>query len=161
MRKIKEFIDSSYLAYSTGNFDNWCVYIVKSDGEATIPLDTDYFQQIYELSLIYGVDKVYGDFVNIYDSTDKDIDEAVLQKITECSLSYGYHQSISVDKLFTTIYMTMISEENYPNTKLGKRIKRLGIYEMLYSQRTVYDAANFMKGMSWKEIDRLCEERGF
>lgn len=55
----------------------------------------------------------------------------------------------------------MISEENYPNTKLGKRIKRLGIYEMLYSQRTVYDAANFMRGMSWKEIERLCEERGF
>ena len=85
----------------------------------------------------------------------------MLQKITECSLPYGYHQSISVDKLFTTIYMTMISEENYPNTKLGKRIKRLGIYEMLYSQRTVYDAANFMRGMSWKEIERLCEERGF
>lgn len=161
MKKIKEFIDGSYLAYSTGNFDDWCVYIIKSNGEAVIPLDTDYFQQIHELSLKYGVDKVYGDFANIYDSTNKDIDEVVLQKITECSLTYGYPQSINVDKLFTTIYMTMISEENYPNTRLGKRIKRLGIYEMLYNKRTVYDAANFMRGMSWKEIAHLCEERGF
>ena len=57
--------------------------------------------------------------------------------------------------------MTLVSEENCRNTRLGKRIKRLGIYEMLYSGRTVEDAANFMRGMSWKEIDVLCKERGF
>lgn len=55
----------------------------------------------------------------------------------------------------------MVSEENYPGTRLGRRIKRLGIYELLFSERNVQDSANFMRGMSWKDIDFLCKERGF
>ena len=55
----------------------------------------------------------------------------------------------------------MIAEENKKNTKLGKRIKRLGIYELLYGEKNVEYATNFMKGMNWRDIEQLCKEKGF
>jgi len=161
MRKIKSFEDGTYLAYDEGNFDNWCVYLVDLDGQKIAPLDIDYLQMLFELAIDYGNNKVYDDFINVYHSTTPNISEKVLLEITECSRSYGIHKAMKVDKLFTTLYMAMVSEENYPNTRLGKRIKHLAVYEMLYGGRTVEDAANFMRGMQWRDIARLCEERGF
>jgi len=55
----------------------------------------------------------------------------------------------------------MISEENKANTRLGKRIKRLGVHKLLIENQPVYEAANFMRGMDWRTIDRLCAERNF
>jgi len=55
----------------------------------------------------------------------------------------------------------MIAEERKANTRLGKRIKRLGIHALLMESVSVANAANFMRGMGWREIDRLCRERGF
>ena len=66
-----------------------------------------------------------------------------------------------MDILFSTLYMTMISEEQKQYTKLGKRIKRLGVYALLKENKTALEAAEFMKGMNWREIDKLCKERGF
>lgn len=161
IKQIKQFIDGSSLAFAQGRFDNWCVYMIENDGKYFAPLDVDYFHQINDLSLTYGIDKIYSDFVKIYDSTDKKVNDEILQEITKYSKTYEKNKILNIDKLFTILYMTLVSEENCRNTRLGKRIKRLGIYEMLYSGRTVEDAANFMRGMSWKEIDALCKERGF
>lgn len=158
---VKEFLDGSYLEYGRGNFDNWCVYYVNSEGDRKPPLDVDYFQQLRELADNYGERKVYDDFVEIYNHTGRTIDNNVLNQITRCASTYDNIDILDVDKLFTTLYMTMVSEENYPGTRLGRRIKRLGIYELLFSERNVQDSANFMRGMSWRDIDFLCKERGF
>ena len=40
-----------------------------------------------------------------------------------------------------------------------QRIKRLGIYMLLFENKTVADAANFMRGMKAQEIAALCTER--
>ena len=40
-------------------------------------------------------------------------------------------------------------------------IKRLGIYQLLIEHKDVREAADFMRGMGWREIARLCKERGF
>lgn len=55
----------------------------------------------------------------------------------------------------------MIAEERKAGTRLGKRIKRLGIHMLLIENIPVREAANFMRGMGWRDIARLCEERGF
>ena len=55
----------------------------------------------------------------------------------------------------------MIAEENKAFTRLGKRIKRLGIYKLLIENKSVQQSANFMRGMGWREISDLCNERGF
>ena len=114
-----------------------------------------------ELAGKYGVNKVYEDFVLIYDNTSTMVEEDTLNLIDNLLSSYTKEDSLTVEKLFLTLYMTMISEENYPNTRLGRRIKRLGIYEMFFGKKEVDYAANFMRGMDWKEISNLCSSRGF
>lgn len=161
MRKIKEFKDKSFLKYDNGRFDEWCVYYVDENKMAKALSDSDYFEKISKLALKYGKTKIYNDYVNIFEFTGKNIEEKNLKKITQYSLTYNAEDSLEVDKLFTILYATMIAEENKKYTKLGKRIKRLGIYELLYGEKNVEYAANFMKGMSSQNIDKLCREKGF
>jgi len=84
----------------------------------------------------------------------------VLDYITTLSTSYG-NSALTVDVIFSIIYMAMISEEQKAYTKLGKRIKRLGIHKLLVDGVPVNKAANFMRGMKWREIDEICSELGF
>jgi len=155
---IKTFSDGSYLEYARGQFDGWCVYYISNSGRKP-PHDVDYFKKIREYRETYGVEKVYGDFVYVYDRTSKTIDDGVLTSITE--LASTYNDAIEADVLFTTLYMAMVAEENKRNTRLGKRIKRLGIYKVLIEDSPIYEAANIMRGMKWTDIDKLCKERGF
>ena len=55
----------------------------------------------------------------------------------------------------------MIAEENKEHSILGKRIKRLGVHMLLIDGEPVNYAANFMRGVGWKELDKMCKERGF
>lgn len=68
---IKEFKDSSFLEYSRGSFDKWCVYYTDIYGIRKAPRDTDYFEQLYKFSEKYGIDTIYSDYVKIYDKTGK------------------------------------------------------------------------------------------
>ena len=157
---IKYFTDGSYLEYDRGSFDDWCVYLTQPNGVRKPPRDTDYFSAMKALANKYGVQTIYNDYVSVYDLTGKAIDETTLMTISNLALSYG-EDSLQVDVIFSILYMAMISEEQKKFTRLGKRIKRLGIYVLLIENRSVYDAANFMRGMGWKEINVLCQERGF
>ena len=103
---------------------------------------------------------MYGDYVKVYQRTRSQIDERVLDDIHILSETYGT-DALRVEKLFSILYMAMISEENKANTRLGKRIKRLGVHKLLIENQPVYEAANFMRGMDWRTIDRLCAERNF
>lgn len=159
-KMIKEFNDGSYLEYDRGSFDDWCVYLTKTDGTRKPPRDIDYFQQLKNLSNTYGSDRVYDDYVKVYELTGKSVDDNVLNQISEISNNYG-EDSLEVDIIFSILYMAMIAEENKAFTKLGKRIKRLGIYKLLIENNSVQQSANFMRGMGWREISALCNERGF
>jgi hypothetical protein len=55
----------------------------------------------------------------------------------------------------------MVAEENKTNTKLGKKIKRLGVHQILIENMKPEIAANFSKGMKWQEISNECKIRGF
>lgn len=46
-------------------------------------------------------------------------------------------------------------------TKLGKRIKRLGMHQTLVDKIDPEIAAHFSRGMKWTEIDEHCTARGF
>ena len=159
-KMIKEFNDGSYLEYDRGSFDDWCVYLTKTDGTRKPPRDTDYFQQLKELSNTYGSDRVYEDYVKVYELTGKSVEDNVLNQISKISNDYGA-DSLEVDIIFSILYMAMIAEENKAFTRLGKRIKRLGIYKLLIENKSVQQSANFMRGMGWREISDLCNERGF
>jgi hypothetical protein len=66
-----------------------------------------------------------------------------------------------VEILFTILYAAFISEENKATTKLGKRIKFLGIHQILIEGISPEIAAHFSRGMPWQNISELCKNRGF
>ena len=158
---IKIFSDGSFLEYDHGSFDDWCVYITKLDGSRRPPRDMDYFIQLKVLEHVYGVDKVYGDYVEVYNITGKEVCESGLDFITKIAETYAPEDALLVDTIFSILYMAMIAEERKSNTRLGKRIKRLGIYKLLIENKSVVESANFMRGMGWRDIDALCRVRGF
>ena len=161
MEIIKEFKDGSFLEYNRGSFDEWCVYYTNIEGVRKAPKDTDYFEDLYQFSKKYGIDKIYSDYVKIYDRTGKNIDKEVLIYITQIANEYEKQDILEVDIMFSILYMAMISEENKDYTKLGKRIKRLGVYSLLKENKTIEESATFMKRMGWRDIDKICIERGF
>ena len=157
---IKQFQDGSFLEYDKGSFDSWCVYLTKKNGSRRAPKDSDYFNELKSMASVYGVQKVYDDYVCIYEMTGTQVEERVFSKISAIADSYG-QDALPMDILFSVLYMAMIAEEQRANTRLGKRIKRLGIHVMLIEGYSVSNAATFMTGMGWRDIDKLCRERGF
>ncbi len=158
--RIKDFPDGSFLEYDNGKFDEWCVYMNQPNGTRLPPLDRDYFTQLQSFGRTYGVARIYEDYVSVYNLVGKEVNNNDLKHITNIALAYG-NDALELDKIFTILYMAMIAEERKKFTKLGKRIKRLGVHKLLIEGETVNQAANFMRGMRWREIDALCREREF
>jgi len=155
MKIVKKFKDGSEIGFGKGRFDDFCVYLDNKP-----PLDVHYFTRLYELKEIYGGSNIYNDFVYIYELVTKKLESAVLENITH--ISQKYKDDITrMDKIFTILYMAMIAEENKANTKLGKKIKRLGVHQILIENLTPNISANYSKGMKWREIEKECKERGF
>jgi hypothetical protein len=160
MEAIKTFSDGSVLEYDRGKFDEWCVYLTGPDVPRHPPRDMDYFAQLKEFSRLYGLEKVYRDYERVYKLTRREVELSALEEISRIAATYG-GDATTVDILLTVLYLAMIAEERKEHTRLGKRIKRLGIHRLLLEDADVHTAANFMRGMGWREIDRLCQERGF
>lgn len=158
--KVINFKNGVALEFGQGKIDGWCVYVTDVDGKRSAPKDIDYFAELKELSYKYGPEKIYKDFISFYDKTGKELDSEVFDLISNLASCYG-EDSIDIEILFSILYMGMLAEENKKNTRLGKRIKRLGLYTLLIEDETVDDSANFMTGMKCGVIDKLCKERGF
>ena len=62
---------------------------------------------------------------------------------------------------FSIIYMGMVAEENKAFTKLGKRVKRLGVHQVLVDKLNYNDAASFSRGKKWYDISEECNQKGF
>ena len=95
---------------------------------------------------MYGADRIYRDFISIYDRTGKEVAPDVLTFIDEVADSYGAMRLRS-SQIYTILYMGMVAEERKAGSRLGKRIKRLGGHKLLVEKQSVSDAANFMRGM--------------
>ncbi|MBN1365892.1 MAG: hypothetical protein JW976_13875 [Syntrophaceae bacterium] len=157
---IKKFSDGSTLEYDWGIFDDWCVYLTKAGAMRYAPKDVEYFTRLHQLSSSHSAKKIYEDFVEVYNRTTKKIDNAVLALITDISRKYGSDE-LEVDVLLSIIYAGMVAEENKENAILGKRIKRLGMHQVLIQNITPATAAHFSKGKKWRVLDVECKNRGF
>jgi hypothetical protein len=159
-RTIYTATDGTHLEFDMGNFDEWCVWERRSDGSKFAPRDVDYFRKLLNYGETFGHTKVYSDFVAVYDVAGREVTNEA-QKVVKAR-AYEY-QTLKEDaeKTFMILLMSMIAENRKRNTRLGKRIKRLGVHDLLLVSRNVMHAANFMRGMKWHEIDCLCREYGF
>lgn len=158
---IKTFSDGSYLEYAKGSFDQWCVFMVNPTKRfRQPPRDIQYFGFLKFQARRFGCKKIYDDFVAIYDMTHKDVERCVLEKIDTIAATYD-DAALAFSKIYTILYMGMIAEEKKERTRLGKRIKRLGIHKLLIEEWFAEEAANFMRKMNWRTIDLMCKELGF
>jgi len=157
---IKQFADGSILEFDQGKFDGWCVYLIRPNQPRYAPKDIQYFQQLLDFAKKYSNSTIYSDFVSIFNRTNKKFSDLVLDHISELSKKY-LEDSLEIEIVFSIIYAGMIAEENKAFSKLGKRIKRLGIHQLLIEEHQPGEAVNFSRGKHWSYIDRECKKRGF
>ena len=159
-RTIKRFADNSLLEYDQGHFDGWCIFLTRPGRPRFAPKDWQYFTRLQELSAAYGAAKTYADFITIFEATTRSLDPALLAHITAMSNDYVQH-ILRADIVFTLLYAGMLAEENKAYAPLGKRIKRLGVHQVVCENMRPQEAATFSMGRPWQELASLCESRGF
>jgi hypothetical protein len=147
------------VVFGRGKFDNWCVYVLHKDVICP-PLDYQYFYRLLKLGETYGCEKIYFDFIKVYKKTTKVVEEEVLELISNISSNY-HPDSQTIELLFLILYAGMIAENNKEGAILAKRIKRLGMYQVLILKEPPLIAANFSKGKGWRELDKIMKGYGF
>ncbi|MGN6531119.1 MAG: DUF7004 family protein [Ginsengibacter sp.] len=160
-RLVKNLANNKQIIFDEGRFDNWCVYLVESFGIKTAPFDVTCFSELKEIAKHYSDSKVYHDFVSIYTLTTKEIDPVVLKLIDEIVLTFQEVHQPTIEKWFTVIYAGMIAEENKQHAVLKKRIKRLGMHQVLILGMPPFEAAKFSYGKKWTDLDAIMKPYGF
>ncbi len=155
MRIIKNLLNNRMVTFDKGKFDEWCVYTVEENGTKRAPFDIDYFTDLKRLNNKYGSNKVYHDFLQIYNATGKNIDTDVLDIIDRIVTTYDTEDQVLAEQWFTVIYAGMIAEEKKAYAVLKKRVKHLGIHQCLIQDFEPATAANFSKGKKWRELDMI------
>lgn len=162
-REVNLKHSDSKVIFEKGSFDDFCVYVVKKGHKNNPPKDVDYFSFFKKLDSDYKELGVYDSFIKVYENTGKSIQQETLSIIDRIVLNSGLDEGNKkkYEGYLVVIYMAMIAEENKANTRLGKRIKRLGMHNLLIDDMTADVSANISKGKTWRELDVKMRDRGF
>lgn len=159
-QKLNTFSNGGFIEFDTGKFDDWCVYITGPDEIRHAPSDVFYFSRLKKLGRKYGFQKIYDDFVVVFNRTSSEINPDIFQLISILSRNYR-KDAQEFETWFNVLYAGMVAEENKENAILKKRIKRLGMHQLLIDGLEPETAANFSKGIKWPELNRLMKAKGF
>jgi hypothetical protein len=152
-------IDGTIVEFGKGKFDEWCVYIKKPE-ERYAPKDDQIFRIMQNIGDELGRENVYSDFVEIYRPTDKNINPEIIRLISE--LVNKYRTAIRDLKIgYSVLYGGMVAEENKENAVLGKRIKRLGMHQLLIDGMAPEECAVFSRGKIASVLDGIMRIKGF
>jgi hypothetical protein len=160
LRHLLTTTSGDTISFGNGRFDEWCIYVQRKEnapGDYLFPLDSWYFTELARIN--EEEPWVYEDFLKFYNLTDKEASNLAIKLIP--LLAKKYKETHLVELLYSIIYAGMIAEENKEGTKLGKRIKRLGMHQTLVEKLDPKIAADFSRNMKWREIDEHCRARGF
>ena len=153
--------------FDYGNFDEWCVHCKRPTGKMWFAYDSEYLTWIRRMGKRYGEDRVYNDFVKIYDVANYDFNMKQAYKVIhEVDSNYPYKNNTSGEEWWTYFWMTMVAEERKENAIVGKRIKRLAVHNLLFDKWKLSYVLTYMDtrrnpNMSWRKLDKYCYERGF
>lgn len=150
------------LSFGRGKFDDWCIYFETISGVIYYPRDSEYFRSLNTIGIGFGHNNLYEHFVTLYDHTaDEEVAKPeVIDWIHIMSKSYA-EEAYRVENIFGILYAGMVAEERKENKVLGKRIKRLGIFQVLIDREQPDYAANFSRGVKASQLTIECEKRGF
>mgnify|MGYP006307581617 CR=1 FL=1 len=159
-RRINKFSNGGFLEFDTGSFDDWCVYVIRKSGERFAPTDVQYFSRLKKLAKVHGTQKIYDDFTVVFNRVTKEVDARIFNLIFLLSRYYNSNQ-LEMEIWLGVLYASMVAEENKKNARLGKRIKRLGMHQVLIEGMAPEEAAAFSKGKKWRDLDKLMKAKGF
>jgi hypothetical protein len=157
---IKKFKCGSILEFDQGRFDGWCIYHTAPGSPRMAIKDIEIFGELELIGWRVGALKLYQEFCYIYLRTNSLLSAKIVAEISDLSLKYGA-VSERVDYLLTCLYAGMVAEENKAGAVLRKRVKRLGVHQLLVEERPPSYAANFSRGKPSQELMIECEVRGF
>ena len=153
---MREYKNGS-IQFGRGKFDDWAV-IVKVPGIPEWPKDVWYFSKLLKYKFSLGK-KVYEDFITLYEKVGIEVEQAVFDWIEEATAAYPDKQEAEV--VFGILYMAMIAEENKEGAILKKRIKRLGVHQVLVEGMNPAIAAEYSRGKKAVDLVMQCHSRGF
>lgn len=156
---VRHCADGSFVEFDRGRFDAWCVYVTRPGGGRQAPRDVDYFTSLQQLHARHP--RLLDDFVTVFAAAGGGVDPAVNRSISEMASAYPLGVRFEVEVLLATLYAAMIAEENREHAPLGKRIKRLGVHQVLVEGMSAGEAASFSRGKPWRDLEALCVVRGF
>lgn len=148
------------IEFDKGRIDDWCVYITYPDGRKVAPTDLQYFSRLQKLALIHSPVVIYNHFVLAYELTTSTADMSVVNLIKQISDFYAQDAG-EIELWFLILYAGMVAEENKKNAILKKRIKRLGLHQLLLLNYSPQEAAVFSKGKKHFELDAEMRKLGF
>ncbi len=149
-----------------GSFVDYAVV----DFEFDAPEDVDYMQKIRDLASKYGQKRVWNSFLDLYDAIpqerDISISRAMMQKVLQ--IAAGYPGEPELRYILDCLLCAMIAENNRLrkygssyNTKLGKKVKALGIYQAIFEPKlSIHQVADYSKDQPAEWISNECTKRG-
>ena len=149
---LYKFQDETYLAFDQGYFDNFRVSFYSKNNEyINSPTDVEllsFLKSLQEDELTWK--RVTYLAKQIHDET-KISELNFLERIT----------NLQEQKYYYYLAAAMIAEERKAKAVLKKRVKLLGIYQVLMLNMQPGEAANWSKNKPWREIAKECEKYGF
>lgn len=157
-------VDKVTLFFATGNFDDWAVVVNSGNRNyPKVPTDAWYFSILKDWCGDRSAQDIYADFVKIFDMTTNKAKRADTAPVVEEieKMAWNYPDYLEACAIFTILYMGMIAEENKAGKILGKRIKRLGVHQVLLEGVHPKIAADFSRGKPATALTMECYNRGF
>ena len=142
--------------FGEGNIDEWCVYCIKPNKKTWFAYDHEYLSWIRKMGKFHGENKIYDSFIRIYNNVSYNYDMIEGYEVIK-DVSSDYPRT---EHYWTWFWMTMVAEERKENAILGKRIKRLGVYNILFDKYKLRYITSYMVGMKWYDLEELMMERG-
>ncbi len=147
------------LEFEHSNKYKWFVYFDQAISDRKHSSYVEHVETLQNFAAKYSPERIYRDFVKIYDATESSVNPDTLDLIALTSEAYA-DDAADINYLFTIIYFAMLSEQHRKDTKLGKRIKRFAVYQALFDKVEVEEVTYFPP-RKWWLIDAQCIQRGF
>jgi hypothetical protein len=149
---LATFQDGQMLVFDTGRFDVFRVSFYDASGKY---LDSPTDIQLFSFLLTLGNNQAAWDIITL-------IAGQIHQRTKLGDLDIpALSGTLEEQKMFSALAAAMIAEERKANSKLHKRVKLLGCYQVLMQGMEPRLAANWSRGQRWREIDQECVRCGF
>lgn len=148
MRELRQFVDGTQLVYDDGEYDGWRVSFYDNDKFVWSPTDEELFSEL--LSFGQEHNDLFYAILAVADQIGPRTDFAQVRIET-------IDGTLKEEKMYSALAAMMIAEERKKSTQLGKKVKLLGLFQLLLEGFTPYKAAHWSRGRSTEEIRRRYE----